>query len=286
MSAARAKNDRAAIMIVAEFLRKECGLVFAEHKHYLFAQRLPCLLEKFQLCSLDELAAQLSTNAVLRRDVIHQMTTHETFFFRDSPQFRVLEEEILPEIAARVVQRRRRGQTRTHSIWSAACSTGQEPYSLAMLLHELRSARPDIGLLPTDLRILGTDISEEVLNRARQGVFSQLEVSRGIGHDRMGRFFEAHEGGYRAQDVIREHVQFRSLNLTRPFGAIGRFELVLCRNVLIYFSHETARRTLDRLAITQETGGYLMLGASESIYPKHDAYEEVKLGGLVIYRRV
>lgn len=259
--------------------------MFADHKRYLFAQRLGPLLERHDLASLSELACVVAGNVALRRDVIHQMTTHETFFFRDTPQFSALASKILPEVVSRVAERKRSGGRSGAAIWSAACSTGQEPYSLAMLLQELCPKRADLGVRPEDVEILGTDISEEVLKRAKKGWYSKLEVGRGMNTARTGAYFRSENGGFQVCEKIQQRVSFRMMNITRPFGAIGRFDLVLCRNVLIYFSQETARRAIDRIATTQETGAYLMLGASESIYPQHDAYEEIKAAGLTIYRR-
>lgn len=286
MSAARAKKEAPAIDILAKFLQRECGLVFADHKRYLFVQRLTPLLKRYNLASLMQLARALPSNSALRRDVIHQMTTHETLFFRDNAQFRGLEREVLPEIAARVAARKREGQRIDYPIWSAACSTGQEPMSLAMLVSEFCAKRADLGLAREDLRILATDISDEVLKRAKTGFFSQLEVGRGLDPRRTSAYFQPVEDGYQASEELKALVSFRPLNITRPFGAIGRFELVLCRNVLIYFDHETVRRTLDRIALIQGKGAYLMLGASESIYPAHEAYEELTLAGCTIYRRL
>lgn len=285
MSAARAKAETDAIDRIAEFLKRDCGLVFADNKRYLFEQRLIQLFDRYGLDSLDQLAQALSHNALLRRDVIHQMTTHETLFFRDNPQFQALEKELLPEVANRLAARKRQRLPARPAFWSAACSTGQEPYSLAMLLRELRAERLNLGLGVEDLRILASDISEEVIAKAKMGRFSSMEMGRGMDATRTAKYFRADGQGYQICPELRESIDFRCLNITRPFGAIGRFDLILCRNVLIYFSQETARRVIDRFATTQESGAFLMLGASESIYPRHEAYDEVKVGGFPVYRR-
>lgn len=283
MSAARAKSSQAAIESISSFLNRECGLVFSADKLYLFEQRLPPLLKRYGLDSLDALAHELLSNALLRRDVIHQMTTHETSFFRDRAQFGTLEKRVLPEVIARIAKNGGANAPGGPAIWCSACSTGQEPYSLAMLLCELM---PSVARSPgAGPRIVASDISTEVLDRARLGMFSSLELNRGLSKMRQERYFQAKDGGYAIDARLKSMIEFRALNLTRPFGALGNFELVLCRNALIYFSRETAVRIVDRIAKTQPAGGFLMLGASESLYPAHEAYQEVNLSGLVIYRR-
>lgn len=283
MSAARARFSQVAIESISSFLNRECGLTFSADKFYLFEQRLPPLLSRHGLDSFDALAHELLSNAALRRDVIHQMTTHETSFFRDLTQFGALQDEVLPEVLARIARRRMSGEDLRPAIWSSACSTGQEPYSLAMLLTE--RAPMLFGGQQARAAILATDISDEVVARAKQGRFSELEVKRGLGQERLERFFQVKAAEYQIASQLRAMVDFRPVNLTRPFGGLGSFELVLCRNALIYFSKETANRTLDRIAQTQPSGGYLMLGASESLYPVHEAYREVKFSGLVLYQR-
>lgn len=280
MSAALAKSSQAAIESISSFLNRECGLVFSADKLYLFEQRLPPLLSRYGLDSLDALAHELLSNALLRRDVIHQMTTHETSFFRDKAQFSTFERRVLPELVTRIAKR---GTGAGPAIWSSACSTGQEPYSLAMLLAEILPHASRCATTPA--MILATDISTEVLDRAKAGIYSELEVNRGLCDARRERYLQARSSGYQVNAQLRSMVEFRGLNLTRPFGALGKFELVLCRNALIYFSRETATRIIDRFAKTQLSGGYLMLGASESLYPAHEAYEEVNVSGLVLYRR-
>lgn len=280
MSAALAKSSQAAIESISSFLNRECGLVFSADKLYLFEQRLPPLLSRYGLDTLDALAHELLSNALLRRDVIHQMTTHETSFFRDAPQFSALERKVLPELVTRIAKR---GAALGPAIWSSACSTGQEPYTLAMLLAEAMPHASRCASKPA--MILATDVSTEVLERARAGKYSELEINRGLSKARQERFFEKDASGHQIDARLRSMINFRALNLTRPFGSLGHFEMVLCRNTLIYFSRETATRIVDRIAKTQSSGGYLMLGASESLYPAHNAYEEISIAGLVLYRR-
>lgn len=283
MSVARARLSQVAIESISSFLNRECGLVFSANKLYLFEQRLPPLLVRHGLDSLDALAHELLSNAVLRRDVIHQMTTHETSFFRDQAQFTALAAKVIPEVLAGAAKKQAAKQRHRPFIWSSACSTGQEPYSLAMLVTELA---PNVSRVSEGSpSILATDISSEVLSKAKQGVFSELEVKRGLSEARLESFFRETPQGFEIAQGLRSMIDFRPMNLTRPLGALGTFDLVLCRNALIYFSKETATRTIDRIAQTQPSGGYLMLGASESMYPVHEAYREVSLSGLVIYRR-
>lgn len=279
MSVARAKSSQSAIESISSFLNRECGLVFSADKVYLFEQRLPPILALHGLGSMNALAHELQSNIVLRRAVIHQMTTHETSFFRDFAHFNALRTEVLPEVWARAMKRSPSGDTRGPAIWASACSTGQEPYSLAMLLKE---RGPITQRTPP---ILATDISHDVIARAERGYFSQLEVNRGLSPERLASFFRADSSGFQIEDELRRMIEFRPMNLARPFAVLDEFELVLCRNVLIYFSKETAKLTIDRIAQRQPRGGYLMLGASERLYAGHEAYQEVTISGVLFYRR-
>lgn len=283
MSSARAELSLGAIESISSFLSRECGLVFSSNKLYLFEQRLPPLFSRYGLDSLDALAHELLSNAMLRRDVIHQMTTHETSFFRDTPQFSALERDVLPKVVERITRSGKTDGSKGPGIWCSACSTGQEPYTLAMLLSELS---PNICRSPgAGPRVLATDISSDVIDRAKLGVFSALELNRGLSKARQERYFQSTDAGFLIDARLKGMVDFRALNLTRPFGALGKFELVLCRNALIYFSREAATRIVDRIAGTQPSGGFLMLGASESLYPVHEAYQEVNYSGLTIYKK-
>lgn len=285
MSAAAARGDRFAIEKIAAYLEKECGLVFAESKLYLFEQRLRVLLREHKIESLAALADRLGVNSALARQVIHCMTTHETCFFRDQRQFAVLRSTILDVVASRSVERPKRGIVGNEVIWSAGCSTGQEAYSLAILASQAIERARSSALRPGDLRVLASDVSGEVIARAREGRYSIAEAKRGLSPELQELYFFQDKGELGVVPRIRRLARFLTINLCRPFAAIGRFELILCRNVLIYFRREVARKIIGRMAKTQEKGAYLMLGASERLDPPHEMYDEVLLDGCTFYRR-
>jgi chemotaxis protein methyltransferase CheR len=192
----------------------------------------------------------------LIKAVCDAMTTGETFFFRDTIPFDLLQTSIVPELADRC---RRAG--RALRIWSSAASTGQEAYSVAMLL-------ADLGVQMSGVRadIIATDFASHALNRARRGIFTQIEVQRGLPDRYLRQFFINTSEGYRLADDIRKRVAFRELNLLESFRSLGQFDIILCRNVLIYFDTMTKKDVLERLSSALMPGGYLFLGATETAF--------------------
>lgn len=198
-------------------------------------------------------AMERREHEALIRETIDAMTTNETLFFRDRSPFESLRERVLPDlIAARATQRRLR-------FWCAACSTGQEAYSLAMTLDQ--DARKLRGWT---IEILATDISEQAIVAARAGVYSQFEVQRGLSTGQLLRYFHRDEETWRVNEHMRARVDFRTFNLLDDFSSLGVFDVILCRNVLMYFDLETKKNVLERLNESLNNGGYLLLGASES----------------------
>ena len=257
------------------FLEDACGIVLGDNKQYLVASRLSRLMDESGIASLGELVRRLRSGAgPLRERTIEAMTTNETSWFRDNHPFRALREKILPELA--------RAQRNPVRIWSAACSTGQEPYSISMTVHDLQQSRP--GLLPGPVQIVATDISTEVLKVARQGRYDGLSMARGLGGDRRERFFRPVGDEWEVRPEIRARVQFRPLNLLQSYALLGRFDVIFCRNVLIYFSTDSKRDILERMARTLNPGGYLLLGGSESITGLSDAFALERYAGGVVYR--
>lgn len=231
------------------------GIALDADKLYLAESRLaPIMLENGDI-DLAELMRRIerSGDEHFLQAVIDAMTTNETFFFRDRAPFEWFKHEWLPETMAR-----RRGQRRLR-IWSAACSTGQEPYSLAMALEE-----EAVRLDGWTVEILASDISETALETARRGVYSQFEAQRGLSTPRLLRHFQPHMGNWRVSEQLRARIVFRQINLRADFREIGLFDLILCRNVLMYLDPEVKRQTLSRLADTLEDDGYLILGTAES----------------------
>jgi chemotaxis protein methyltransferase CheR len=244
----RADNYR----FLQEQIRKQSGIVLDDTKHYLVEARLlPIALEE-GLSNLDELCAKLrqSAPARLQRRVTEAMTTNETYFFREPAHFEALKNTILPPLLAE------RRESRKLSIWSAAASTGQEAYSLAMLLTEM-------GLQDWDLNIVGTDLAENVLEKAREGKYSQLEINRGLPVTMLVKHFTRQQLLWELKPAMRKMVRFQALDLRNINNSIGPFDIVLCRNVLIYFDVDTKRQIVDQIRTIINPGGHFFLGASE-----------------------
>jgi chemotaxis protein methyltransferase CheR len=204
------------------------------------------------------------------------MTTNETSWFRDVHIYRALENEVLPEL----IDKRQR--ERSLSIWSAACSTGQEPYTLAMLLSDELADRPDGARW--NWSILGTDLSTTVLEQARQGVYDQLEMNRGLPAARMVRHFTRNGAHWQVGPDLRRRVSYRSLNLAAPFPSMPQADLILLRNVLIYFDNPTKQAVLGRVLRSLKPDGYLVLGAAESLIGVPHTLETVRVGSLSCYQ--
>lgn len=260
------------------FLQDACGILLGENKQYLVKSRLRRILEDNQMHSLGELIEHLRRTArsPLRELVVDAMTTNETLWFRDSHPFRILSDQLLPELAERAGAQPLR-------IWSAACSTGQEPYSIAMAVDEFRRQKP--GKLRSDVKIVATDISRSVLEVARRGEYEMLAIGRGLSPERQKSFFtQSANGGWQIRPQIKSLVEFRELNLLERY-TLGKFDLVFCRNVLIYFSAELKKDILTRIHATLNPGGYLILGASESLNGLPHLYEMVQCRPGIIYRK-
>jgi chemotaxis protein methyltransferase CheR len=256
------------------FLEEACGIVLGENKEYLVFSRLSRLMAEQGLESLRDLVSKAGAGAALRERIVDAMTTNETLWFRDGYPFEVFKQKLLPEVAAE-----RRPNLR---IWSAACSTGEEPYSLAMAVAEYQTANP--GRLPSDLQIVATDISPSVLAQARAGQYDEKNLSRGLSAERRQRFFTIKGARWEVREEIRRRVRFQELNLKSSYALLGKFDLIFCRNVLIYFSGDLKTDILNRMAERLQPRGVLVLGASESLSGYSDAFEMVRCQPGVVYR--
>jgi chemotaxis protein methyltransferase CheR len=256
---------------IHEFLERNAGIRLGAGKEYLVTSRLGRLLRAHGLTDFPELVKQLRAagSRQLQVAVVDAMTTNETFWFRDPVHYRILTEVVEPQTAARGLR-----------IWSAACSTGQEPYTLAMVLQEARAGRGPIANT-----IIGTDISTLALAQARQGRYCGLSAARGLTDQQRQRYFEQHGDCLDVRPEYRRGVEFREFNLLRPFETLGRFDVVFCRNVLIYFSAERKRDILERIARVLNPGGHLFLGSTESINGHGDLFEMQSHCGGLVYRR-
>ncbi|BCN23503.1 protein-glutamate O-methyltransferase [Vibrio alfacsensis] len=259
----------------SRFLESQCGIVLGDSKQYLVRSRLSPLVSKFNLGSLSDLLRDVVTgrNRELRIAAVDAMTTNETLWFRDTYPFTVLADKLLPEVAA---------SKRPIKIWSAASSSGQEPYSMAMTILETQQRKP--GLLPS-VSITATDISASMLDMCRAGVYDNLALGRGLSPERRRMFFEdAGDGRMKVKDNVKRLVNFRPQNLMDSYALLGKFDIIFCRNVLIYFSPEMKSKVLNQMANSLNPGGYLLLGASESLTGLTDRFEMVRCNPGIIYK--
>jgi chemotaxis protein methyltransferase CheR len=242
--------------LLSGILKERSGLVLTPDKAYLLESRLGPLARKQGLSDLDELirAIRGRREEKLLSVVTEAMTTNESLFFRDLAPFDQLRRAILPKLlAARAASRRIR-------VWSAACSTGQEPYSIAMCLKEEGAA-----LAGWRIDILGTDLSSEVLEKAKSGLYSQFEVQRGLPIQMLMKHFAKVGDMWQANAALRAMVQYQQLNLLEDLGRLGAFDVVFCRNVLIYFDQPTKAGVLERISRLLPADGYLVLGGAETV---------------------
>ncbi|MDK9739241.1 protein-glutamate O-methyltransferase [Vibrio sp. D404a] len=259
----------------SRFLESQCGIVLGDSKQYLVRSRLSPLVAKFKLASLSDLLRDVVTgrNRELRVAAVDAMTTNETLWFRDTYPFAVLADKLLPEIAA---------NKRPIKIWSAASSSGQEPYSMAMTVLETQARKP--GMLP-NVSITATDISASMLDMCRAGVYDNLALGRGLSPERRRTFFEdAGDGRMKVKDNVKRMVNFRPQNLMDSYALLGKFDIIFCRNVLIYFSPDMKSKVLNQMANSLNPGGYLLLGASESLTGLTDRFEMVRCNPGIIYK--
>jgi len=242
-----------------EYLRKvlkdHSGLDLSADKHYLIESRLLPLARKAGLPGISELVQKMKGGSTaLVTQVVEAMTTNETFFFRDKVPFDHFRDAIMKEIL------QERAGRKSVRIWSAAGSTGQEPYSLAMCLKEMGAA-----LAGWRVEILATDLSQEVLEKSKAGIYSQFEVQRGLPIQMLVKYFKQNGELWQINPDIRGMVQHRQLNLLQDFSQLGKFDVIFCRNVLIYFDQETKTNIFGRLARALEPDGFLVLGAAETV---------------------
>jgi chemotaxis protein methyltransferase CheR len=258
------------------FLEKACGIVLGDNKQYLIASRLNPLLTQYHLPSLQALIERLHSNrdARLYESIVDAMTTNETLWFRDSFPFEIMKQVILPE--------HHKARTNGVRIWSAACSSGQEPYSLSITIEEYLRANP--GALSGGAQITATDLSPSMLEQARAGVYDTAAMVRGISEERKRLFFSPRGERWAVRDEFKRRINFREINLLASYEPLGRFHVIFCRNVLIYFSSDLKRDILTRLAAALLPGGYLFLGAAEAITGYSDAFEMLRLPQGIVYR--
>jgi chemotaxis protein methyltransferase CheR len=252
---------------IRKLLQERSAVVLEAGKEYLVESRLAPLVRQLNLGSIGELVGRLraaSANGLLRQ-VVEALVTTETLFFRDHHPFEALRKVVIPELMSR-----RRDDRRLH-VWCAASSSGQEPYSLALLLREHFPA-----LAGWKVSLLATDLSREVLARAREGRYNQIEVNRGLAASLLVKYFRQHGTTWQLDESVRGMVEFRELNLAQAWPPLPRMDLVLLRNVMIYFDPDTKKAILGRLARLLAPDGYLLLGGAETTLNLDDSYRRVE----------
>ena len=256
-------------------LKKKTGVVIDESKQYLVVARLLPIVRQRKLPSLDTLIDRIQTTSgsPLENDVLNAMMTHETSFFRDKSPFETLK-SIIPEFA------KKRAATKQLTIWSAACSTGQEPYSIALLLNE------HFGnlLASWKIRIVATDISDIVLNRGREGVYSELEIVRGLPQQLLKKYFQPFQRNWSITQSCRQFIEFRQLNLTHDWPIMTPYDIVFLRNVLLYFDTKTRGEVLEKMSRAIRPEGALFLGGAETMLGMNAGYERLTGNGCSYYR--
>lgn len=248
-----------------KLLKERSGLDLSSDKQYLIESRLLPLARKAGLSGIPELVQKLQGgSSALITSVVEAMTTNETFFFRDKVPFDHFRDTIMPEVL------KARAGRRSVRIWCAAGSTGQEPYSLAMTLKEMGAA-----LTGWRIEIIATDLSQEVLEKAKAGVYSQFEVQRGLPIQHLVKYFKPNGETWQINPELRAMIQHRQLNLLQDFSNLGTFDVIFCRNVLIYFDQETKINIFNRLARQIEPDGFLVLGAAETVVGLTDTFRPI-----------
>lgn len=248
------------------------GIVLEGDKHYLFESRLTPIVRRLGLGSINDLCSllQATRETEVGRQVVEAMTTNETYFFRDPAHYDAIRTTLLP----RVKEERR--DSKKLRFWSAAASTGQEAYSLAMLLMEC-------GFSDWNLQILGTDFSSQVLERARAGKYQQIEVNRGLPAALLVKHFRRSGVDWHLSEALRRMVTFETIDLRKSMRAMGPFDLVFCRNVMIYFDAETKKNILKEIHGTLFRGGWLFLGGAETAFGVEPLFEKQSVGNAIVY---
>lgn len=264
--------------LFSRFLEENSGILLAKHKQYLVQSRLGKIVQEQNCSTLKDLITKLESPVAkrLREQVIDAMTTNETLWFRDVHPFDILRDRILPEMLD--------GANAKLRIWSAACSTGQEPYSISMTLEEFKKKNP--GKL-NSAEITATDISTQVLAQARRGEYEMLAIGRGLSQERLTQHFtETPSGSWMVKPDIKSKVRFQSINLLGQYSSMGKFDVIFCRNVLIYFSAEKKTEILTKMHGVLKPGGYLILGASEFLSGLSDKYKMIHCRPGIIYQAI
>ena len=260
------------------FLYDKSGIVLGDAKQYLVRSRMVPLMHRFDFDNIDDLVdtVLIQKNRTLTQTALEAMTTNETLWFRDKYPFEILQNTLLPSLAKKQSKLR---------IWSAASSTGQEAYSIAITIAEFK--KRNLSAFSAGIEILGTDLSSEVVATANSGVYDSLSLNRGLTDEIKKRYFvSTAESTMQITSDIRKHVKFRQFNLTQSFNSLGKFDIVFCRNVLIYFDTQRKDKILQDISASLQNDGSLILGASESLGGASSKFKMVTQPSGLYYRKL
>lgn len=252
------------INLISPFIENLTGLVLDHSKDYLFNSRLNPVLEKYSLQNFVSLIEASTLNKNIERDIIDAITTKETMFFRDKHPFEFIQNRFFPDFFEK------KGFSSEINIWSAASSTGQEVYSIAFTLYNIL-----FDLTKYNVNLIATDISDEALKKASRGFYTNFELSRGLNGNQINRYFNTSETGGKIKDEIRQSVQFKTINLIKPYPQdLKKMDLIFCRNVAIYFSRRDRIKLYDKLADQLNSGGVLIISSTESLLGICERFEK------------
>ena len=248
--------------LISKYVYDISGISLEQSKTYLIETRIGPLLAEFGCASFKDLyqKAKTDTKKSVERKIIDAISTNETLFFRDTGPFDVLQHKVIPDLIDRRTARSSGILPTPIRIWSAASSTGQELYSIAIVLKELL---PDMKKY--NIRLFGTDISDAAVAKASYGKYNKFEIERGLSPEKLRKYFTLDGNSWKVKDEIRAMASFRKLNLMLPFAGLGKFDIVFCRNVAIYFAMEDRKKLFDKIAGVLEKDGYLIIGSTESL---------------------
>lgn len=279
--AARENVDQLEFDQFRQFLEDACGISLGDNKQYLVTNRMRRLMDDHKIATFGELVRSLrqGLHRKLKEQVIDAMTTNETFWFRDIYPYDHLKNNLFPQLMS--PNNKMFGPVR---IWSAACSSGQEPYSISIMAEEYKLK--NMGTLPRPVQIVATDLSTTVLEQARQGEYDKLSVMRGLSNERLDRFFDKADNNWRVKSVLRDRIDFRPINLMDSYTGLGKFDIIFCRNVLIYFNGDLKRQILQKIHAALKPQGILYLGSSEGLAGASDLFEMVRCEPGILYKAI
>ncbi len=264
----------------ARYILDISGIFLGPGKEYLVETRLGPIMTRLGCRSYGELLQKAKNDDKnnLEHEIIDAISTNETYFFRDKAPFQLLQHKIIPDLIDRRTAKNV-GKKPAIRLWSAANSTGQEIYSVAMILVEMGITTDNYNI-----RLFGTDISDAAIAKASYGLYNKFEAARGLEPSRLHRYFDVHENGYKIKDQIRVMAQFKKMNLMQPFSQMGKFDIILCRNVMIYFTPKDRKRIYENIAKVLEPDGYLLIGSTESLINDTSLFASSKYLNSVFYQ--